>query len=105
MKKKLDQGIHSPFRWQDWAASKGQKRTELQNGALGAFFGFVNTVLIPHLKALRERPNATPRQKVISEIFSGVERTRIDTERNLIESKGLEVAEALKLLRSPNRSE
>ena len=52
---------------------------------IGAFFGFVNTDLIPHLKVLRERPNATPRQKVISEIFSGVERTRIDTERNLLD--------------------
>jgi type I restriction enzyme M protein len=41
--------------------------------------------LIPHLKGLRERPNSTPRQKVISEIFSGVERTRIDTERNLLD--------------------
>lgn len=77
--------LYSPYRWQDWAAPKGQRRTKLQNGALGAFFGFVNTDLIPHLKALWERPNATPRQKVISEIFSGVERTRIDTERNLLD--------------------
>src|SRR5206468_4260692 len=28
--------------------------------------------------------NATPRQKVISEIMSGVEKTRIDTEKNLL---------------------
>src|SRR5262245_21626558 len=40
---------------------------------------------MPHLKKLREQPNATPRQKIISEIFSGVERTRIDTERNLLD--------------------
>lgn len=33
----------------------------------------------------RERPGATPRQKVISEIMSGVERTRIDTERNFLD--------------------
>jgi type I restriction enzyme M protein len=45
----------------------------------------VNGQLIPHLKGLREQPNATPRQKVISEIFSGVERTRIDTERNFLD--------------------
>jgi type I restriction enzyme M protein len=63
----------------------GWKRRELQNGALGAFFGFVNGELIPHLKRLREHPNAAPRQKVISEIFSGVERTRIDTERNFLD--------------------
>jgi type I restriction enzyme M protein len=63
----------------------GWKRAELHRGALGAFFGFVNGELIPHLKGLKDRPNATPRQKVISEIFSGVERTRIDTERNLLD--------------------
>lgn len=77
--------LEAPYRWQDWAAPGGEKRTELQNGALGAFFGFVNGDLIPHLKSLREKPNAAPRQKVISEIFSGVERTRIDTERNLLD--------------------
>ncbi len=77
--------LDTPFRWQDWAAPDGAKRTGLQGGSLGAFFAFVNGELIPHLKALRERPNATPRQRVLSEIFSGVERTRIDTERNLLD--------------------
>jgi type I restriction enzyme M protein len=75
----------APYRWQDWAAPEGAKRTELQKGALGAFFSFVNGDLIPRLKKLREQPNATPRQKVISEIFSGVEHTRIDTERNFLD--------------------
>jgi type I restriction enzyme M protein len=88
-----------PYRWRDWAAlydglvfgqaegelPTGWKWRELQYGALGAFFGFVNGELIPHLKKLRELPNATSRQKVISEIFSGVDRTRIDTERNLLD--------------------
>ena len=50
-----------------------------------AFFGFVNGELLPHLRGLRDRPNATARQKVISEIMSGVERVRIDTERNLLD--------------------
>ncbi len=77
--------LDAPYRWQDWAAPGGPKRLVLQYGALGAFFGFVNGELIPHLKGLRDRPNARPRQKVISEIFSGVERTRIDTERNLLD--------------------
>ncbi|MFQ5899653.1 MAG: N-6 DNA methylase [Candidatus Methylomirabilia bacterium] len=77
--------LEAPYTWKEWAAPGGAKRTELQNGSLGAFFGFVNGDLIPHLKSLREKPNATPRQKVISEIFSGVERTRIDTERNLLD--------------------
>ena len=86
--------LEAPYRWQDWAAPGGPKRTELQNGSLGAFFGFVNGDLIPRLKSLREKPNAAPRQKVISEIFSGVERTRIDTERNLLDvlDKGHEIS-------------
>ena len=77
--------LQSPYRWQDWAAPDGAKRAELQGGTLGDFFDFVNTDLLPHLKGLCERPNASPRQKVISQIMSGVERTRIDTERNLLD--------------------
>jgi type I restriction enzyme M protein len=77
--------LESPYRWQDWAAPDGPNRRELESGALGAFFGFVNQNLIPHLRSLHERPNATSRQKVISQIFSGVEHTRIDTERNFLD--------------------
>ncbi len=77
--------LEPPYRWQDWAAPGGPKRQELHNGALGAFFGFVNGDLLPHLRGLRDRPGATPRQKIMSEIMSGVERTRIDTERNLLD--------------------
>ena len=77
--------LEAPYRWQDWAAPNGPKRLELQKGALGAFFGFVNGELILFLKGLRNRPNATSRQKVISEIMSGVDRTRIDTERNMLD--------------------
>ncbi len=74
-----------PYRWQDWAAPDGQKRVELQLAPLGAFFAFVNGDLIPHLRGLRNQPDATPRQKVISEIMSGVEKTRVDTERNFLD--------------------
>jgi type I restriction enzyme M protein len=77
--------LEAPYRWQDWAAPDGPKRTTLQAGTLGGFFAFVNGDLLPHLKSLRVRPGATARQKVISEIMSGVERTRIDTERNLLD--------------------
>jgi type I restriction enzyme M protein len=77
--------LEYPYRWRDWAAPGGPKRSELQEGAFGSLYTFVNEDLIPHLRSLRERPNATPRQKVISEIFSGTERTRIDTERNLLD--------------------
>ena len=75
--------LETPYRWRDWAAPDAPKRKALQEGAQSAFYSFVNTDLIPHLKKLRDRPNATSRQKVISEIMSGVDRTRIDTERNL----------------------
>ena len=77
--------LQPPYRWQDWADPAGPKRQALQQATLGAFFGFVNTELLPHLRGLRERPNASPRQKVISEIISGVERTRVDTERNFLD--------------------
>lgn len=77
--------LEAPYRWRDWAAPEGAKRGELSSGTLGDFFGFVHNRLIPYLKGLKERPGATPRQKVISEIMSGVERVRIDTERNFLD--------------------
>jgi type I restriction enzyme M protein len=45
--------LEAPYRWRDWAAPDGPKRIELQNGALGALFGFVNGELLPYLKRLR----------------------------------------------------
>ena len=77
--------LEPPYRWKDWAAPGGSKRTALQGGAMGAVFAFVNGDLLPYLRGLKDRPGATPRQKVISEIMSGVERTRIDTERNFLD--------------------
>ena len=77
--------LSAPYHWRDWANKDGEKRKELVDGKLGAYFEFVNTDLIPHLKKLRDMPEASPRQKVISEILSGVERVRIDTEKNLLD--------------------
>jgi type I restriction enzyme M protein len=83
--------IKKPYRWKDWAAplesakAKPNKRKELERSSTNAFKKFVNDELIPYLKKLKDKPNATPRQKVISEIMSGVERTRIDTEKNLLD--------------------
>ena len=77
--------LEHPYRWQDWAAPGGEKRKELQEGALGSFFGFVNTDLLRHLKGLKNKPDASARQKVISEVMTGVERVRIDTERNFLD--------------------
>lgn len=77
--------LEAPYRWRDWAAPGGPKRRKLEGAEMGAFFAFTNGKLIGHLKKLRELPNATARQKVVSEIFSGIERTRIDTERNFLD--------------------
>jgi type I restriction enzyme M protein len=77
--------LSTPYRWQDWANMNGSKRKELVDGKLGDYFEFVNGKLIPHLKELKKMPEATPRQKVVSEILSGVERVRIDTEKNLLD--------------------
>ena len=86
--------LEQPYRWRDWAAPDGPKRKELQEGALGSFFAFVNgsigpdsslVGLLPYLKDLKNKPAATARQKVISEVMSGVERVRIDTERNFLD--------------------
>lgn len=92
--------LTAPYRWQDWAApydetvtvshdaghKLGWKRKEKHaDGSSGDFFRFVNGELLPHLRELKDKPGASPRQKVISEIMSGVERTRIDTERNFCE--------------------
>lgn len=77
--------LEHPYRWQDWAAPDGTKRKELQEGALGSFFGFVNGELLPYLKTLKSKPDAGARQKVISEVMTGVDRVRLDTERNLLD--------------------
>ena len=77
--------LEYPYRWRDWASPEGKKRKELQNSTLGAFISFVNGELIPYLKNIKINPGATPRLKVISEVFSSTERTYIDTERNLLD--------------------
>jgi type I restriction enzyme M protein len=78
--------LELPYRWQDWASPEGEKRRELQfSGSLGTFKSFVNGELIHHMKSLQDMPNVAPRQMVISQIFSNVESTRIDTERNLLD--------------------
>ncbi len=72
--------LESPYRWRDWAAPydeklpaeafgvegekpRGWKRRELTNGAMGAFFDFVNTKLLPHLpKYTTKAENSGPGQ-------------------------------------------
>jgi type I restriction enzyme M protein len=57
----------------------------IADGHLRRLHELVNSELIPALRGLKDRPGATNRQKVISQVFSSVERTRIDTERNLLD--------------------
>lgn len=79
--------LKAPYRWQDWAAPEGKKRIKLtgDGSTIGDVLAFVHGDLLPYLRKLKDRPGATPRQKVISEIMSGVERTRIDTEKNFLD--------------------
>jgi len=79
------QTLEYPFRWRDWAAPGGKKRTELQMGTLGGFMSFVNGELLPALRKMKDKPGAASRQRVSSEVFSSVEKTGIDTERNLLD--------------------
>ncbi len=77
--------LQYPYRWRDWAAPDGEKRKELQEGTFGRFMSFVDGDLLPTLKKLKDKPGATPRQKVVSQVFSSFEKTGIDTERNLLD--------------------
>jgi type I restriction enzyme M protein len=77
--------LEYPYRWSDWADPNGKKRQELQEGTFGGFMSFVNGDLIPHFKELKDKPGVNSRQKVITEVFSSVEKTGIDTERNLLD--------------------
>ena len=70
--------IKAPHRWRDWAAPESALRQDTKASVME----FVHTQLLPHLKALKNKANATPRQKVISEVMSGVERSRIDSNKN-----------------------
>ena len=51
--------------------------------------------MLPYLRNLRNLPSASPKQKVISEIVSSVERVRVDTEANFADV--LDKVHALKL--------
>lgn len=77
--------LEEPYRWRDWAAPDGKIRQKLQNGRFGDTFAFLSLELFPYLKGLKDVPNATPRQKIISQIMDGIQQTRIDTEHNFLD--------------------
>ena len=74
--------IAAPYRWRDWAAPDGDKRQEIQNGDA---FNFLERDLLPYLQNVGGPGDASPRQRLISQIVSGVDQTRVDTQRNFLD--------------------
>lgn len=90
--------LAEPYRWHDWAATpedslvsvrdgkpQGWKRREITEGKQNAFIAWVNSELLPYLHKLEKQPNASARQKVISEVMSGVKQVRVDTDKNFLD--------------------
>jgi type I restriction enzyme M protein len=73
--------IPRPYRWRDWAAPESPLRQDKK----ASVWKFVHEELLPKLKGLETQAGATARQKVISEIMSGVDRSRIDSEKNFLD--------------------
>jgi len=73
--------LPKPYRWQDWAAPQSALRQDQH----ASVWKFVHETLLPKLKGLEKSPGATARQRVISEIMSGVDRSRIDSEKNFLD--------------------
>src|SRR3989338_8048288 len=75
--KSFTPSLKAPYRWRDWGSPNGKKRKEIQEkGKLGDFLDFVNKDLVPHMKSFEKKPNATIKQKIISQIFRKIEKTQ-----------------------------
>ena len=110
--RRFEFSLEAPYRWHDWAATpedsflsarldgpstdgndielsdskfQGWKRREIVEGPQNAFISWINAELLQYLHELKNKPNATPRQKVISEVMSGVKTVRVDTDENLLD--------------------
>jgi len=97
--------LHSPYRWQDWAAPYsdkpehpktaegkpfGWKRQELFAAGDGKLFDFINKELLPHLHSLDidtrtglPNPHASRKQRIMGRTMTAVEKVRVDSEANL----------------------
>ncbi|RFC36311.1 MAG: type I restriction enzyme M protein [Candidatus Nitrotoga sp. LAW] len=97
--------LHSPYRWQDWAAPYsdkpehpktlegkpfGWKRQELFAAGDGKLFEFINKELLPHLHSLNidtrtglPNPAASRKQRIMGRTMTTVEKVRVDSEANL----------------------
>jgi predicted nuclease of restriction endonuclease-like (RecB) superfamily len=69
--------IKKPYRWRDWAAPDCALRQDTK----ASVWKFVHEDLLPHLKGLKEKRGATPRQKVISEVMSAVSAAALTRKR------------------------
>src|SRR3989344_5765553 len=82
--KSFKPSLNEPYRWKDWGSPTGKRRKEIQEkGKLGDFLEFINKDLIPYVKSFEKKPNATIKQKIISQIFRKIEKTQLASERNL----------------------
>ncbi|WGV28382.1 type I restriction-modification system subunit M N-terminal domain-containing protein [Halotia branconii] len=107
--------LEAPYRWRDWAAPyddslfnldgeqrpQGWKRHQITEQSKEVeelkkfrdtgidlsepFKVWVDLIFIPYLKQLKNSKDATPKQKVISEVMSGIDRVRIDSQKNLLD--------------------
>ncbi len=75
--------LAEPYRWRDWAAPDSPRRQDKRPEA--SVWKFVHEELLPKLRGLKGEAGATARQKVISQIMSGVERSKIDSEKNFLD--------------------
>ncbi len=97
--------LHSPYRWQDWAAPYsdkpdhpktpegkpfGWKRQALFSAGDGKLFDFINKDLLPHLHSLDidirtglPNPAASRKQRIMGRTMTAVEKVRVDSEANL----------------------
>ncbi len=80
---KFQPSLKAPYRWQDWAAPESPRRKD--TSAEASVWKFLHDELLPKLRGLKNERGATVRQKVISEIMSSVERSRIDSEKNFLD--------------------
>lgn len=102
---KFSPALHSPYRWQDWAAPYsekpghpktaegwlfGWKRQELFAAGDGKLFEFINKELLPHLHSLDidtrtglSNPSASRKQRIMGRTMTAVEKVRVDSEANL----------------------
>ena len=77
----FEPSLAAPYRWRDWA----DKASAMRQDKNASVWDFVHEELLPHLKALEKQPGATARQKIIGEVMAGVERSRIDSEKNFLD--------------------